>query len=209
MGFVDTRPDEERMCGYGLDCGPAGNDERNLQNTRSVLARLSNIKQLRILHRDVDVSDPQKGLRWCGLWIHHHDGTTETLGLWDDFLTKNARIIYDAETDGPLKRIAFQLRRRMPGDGKPGQSEYVVKISAKVAPLDDTESNEDTSDPQNQVRSEPDVDGDRIIEFRTCVSQPPVVWYFTELADHLEEGTQETVSHTLRRHSGVQVLQVE
>ncbi|PTB80314.1 hypothetical protein M440DRAFT_1397662 [Trichoderma longibrachiatum ATCC 18648] len=135
-------------------------------------ARLSNIKQLRILHRDVDVSDPQKGLRWCGLWIHHHDGTTETLGLWDDFLTKNARIIYDAETDGPLKRIAFQLRRRMPGDGKPGQSEYVVKISAKVAPLDDTESNEDTSDPQNQVRSEPDVDGDRIIEFRTCVSQP-------------------------------------
>ncbi|OTA08084.1 hypothetical protein A9Z42_0090310 [Trichoderma parareesei] len=175
-------------------------------------AQLSNIKQLRILHRDVDASDSQRGLRWCGLWIHHHDGTIETLGLWDDYLTKKAKIIYDAETDGRLIRIAFQLRRRMPGEGKPGgQYEYIVNIAAKTAPHDYPESVEDIEDfqPEDCSESYTISNGDRIVEFRIGASQPPLVWYFTELADYLEGGPQETVGHTLNRHNGVKVLQVE
>jgi hypothetical protein len=138
-------------------------------------AQLLNIKQLRILHRDVDTSDPQRGLRWCGLWIQHHDGTTDTLGLWDDFLTKNARIIYDAETDGRLARIAFQLRRRLPGEGKPGgQYEYIVNIAAKVVPHDYPEIPEDIENFQYKDCSESYTipNGDRVVEFKTCASQP-------------------------------------
>ncbi|PTB70597.1 hypothetical protein BBK36DRAFT_139084 [Trichoderma citrinoviride] len=110
-------------------------------NTDTVLtrAKLSNIKQLRVLQRDVDVSESNKGLRWCGLWIHHHDGTTETLGLWDDYLTKNARIIYDAERDGRLIRMLFRLRRKLP----------VV-----VAPCDDAETAKHTGDVQKGDRGE-------------------------------------------------------
>ncbi|KAL7822899.1 hypothetical protein V8C26DRAFT_191023 [Trichoderma gracile] len=139
-------------------------------------AQLSYIRQLRVLCRGVDARDPNQGLRWCGLWIYHNDGSTETLGLWDDFLTKDARIIYDAETDGPLIRIAFRLRRRMPGEGNPGgQSEYIVNIAAIVASQDDPESTEDTGDigdPQSEGRSDLLSNGDRVVEFRCCALQP-------------------------------------
>ena len=150
-------------------------------NTDTVLtrAKLSNIKQLRVLQRDVDVSESNKGLRWCGLWIHHHDGTTETLGLWDDYLTKNARIIYDAETDGRLIRMLFRLRRKLPVVGKPNQSEYVVNISTLVAPCDDAETAKHTGDVQKGDRGEVGPDGDRIVEFETCASRPVSLHYLT------------------------------
>ncbi|KAL6881039.1 hypothetical protein J3F83DRAFT_758044 [Trichoderma novae-zelandiae] len=141
-------------------------------------AKLSNIKQLKVLKRDVDVSDPKKGLRWRGLWIHYHDGTTETLGLWDDCLTQHARIIYDADTDGTLIRVILQLRRRMTADGKPDQSEFVVNIAVKVAPrgdtegTKDTEDTEDTGEPRSEDRSVLMPEGDRTVEFGTFASQP-------------------------------------
>ncbi|KAM0249386.1 hypothetical protein ACHAQJ_009061 [Trichoderma viride] len=75
------------------------------------MARLYNIKQLRVQKKPANDEDPQAGLRYSGLWIYHTDESIDTLGPWNGSSTVPSDLIYDSETDGHLLRLIFRLTR--------------------------------------------------------------------------------------------------
>ncbi|KAL7916110.1 hypothetical protein GGI35DRAFT_431792 [Trichoderma velutinum] len=96
-------------------------------------AQLYDIKQLRVLLKDALDCDNNHMYRYSGLWILHGDGSVETIGCWDESLTKHGKVIYN-DTDGQLTRVNFRLK-----DGRHPciQNEiirYVVQITPRVIP---------------------------------------------------------------------------
>jgi hypothetical protein len=113
------------------------------------IAKLSNIKQLRVQKRPADDADPNAGLRYAGLWIYHTDESIETLGLWDGSATMPSELIYDSETDGHLLRLIFHLTRGGRWRDRPKIAYYMSSIVVKsVHGRGDIEEPQDPSQPQ-------------------------------------------------------------
>lgn len=128
-------------------------------------AKLSNIKQLRILKRETYGLDNKKLPRCCGLWICHGDGSIETLGIWDGCMTESAKVIYNAETDGRLNRVIFQLRRGRNLDAR-SECDYVANIAIRLARPGGTEEHRD------EEHNGLPLDGDKTVELEVSEAQP-------------------------------------
>ncbi|KAL6698291.1 hypothetical protein J3F84DRAFT_367092 [Trichoderma pleuroticola] len=106
-------------------------------------ARLYDIKQVRVLLKDARDFGNNRSFRYCGLWFLHGDGSVETLGSWDESLTKFAKVIYN-EADGRLTRVIFRLKEGRHPCVWAEVVRYMSDISLRVVPHESEE--EDTEE---------------------------------------------------------------
>lgn len=111
-------------------------------------AQLYDIKHLRVLLRDARDYNNNHMWRCGGLWILHGDGSIETIGCWDESLTKYSKTIYK-ETDGQLTRVIFRSREGRHPLIPSEIVRYIVDIHVRVVPHGSEQEDPDEEDWNN------------------------------------------------------------
>lgn len=105
-------------------------------------ARLYDIKQLRVQRKVADDWRMRQKGRCSGLWIHHRDGSIETLGVWNGSAAAPSDLIYDAETDGPLHHLDFHMTKGCRWKDQMEIAFFVSDIIAQGAPSGECQDEE-------------------------------------------------------------------
>ncbi|QYS93481.1 hypothetical protein H0G86_000856 [Trichoderma simmonsii] len=164
-------------------------------------AQLYDIKHLRVLLRDARDYDNNHMWRFGGLWILHGDGSVETIGCWDESLTKYAKTIYK-ESDGQLTRVIFRSREGRHPLIPSEIVRYIVDITTRVVPHGSDQVDPDEEDWKNVANC------DYLQHCKISYSKK-ITWTFTEASDHIENTSTGTTDYNLAPHRECKLLQIE
>ncbi|KAK0764066.1 hypothetical protein N5P37_003461, partial [Trichoderma harzianum] len=164
-------------------------------------AQLYDIKHLRVLLRDARDYDNNHMWRFGGLWILHGDGSIETIGCWDESLTKYAKTIYK-ESDGQLTRVIFRSREGRHPLIPSEIVRYIVDITTRVVPHGSDQVDPDEEEWKNVANCD-------YLQYCKISYSKKITWTFTEASDNIENTSTGTTDYNLPPHRECKLLQIE
>ncbi|KAM6481303.1 hypothetical protein HDV62DRAFT_391501 [Trichoderma sp. SZMC 28011] len=164
-------------------------------------AQLYDIKHLRVLLRDARDYNNNRMWRCGGLWILHGDGSIETIGCWDESLTKYSKTIYK-ETDGQLTRVIFRSREGRHPLIPSEIVRYIVDIHVRVVPHGSEQEDPDEEDWNNVANCD-------YLQYCKISHSKKITWTFTEASDNIQNTSTNTTDFNLPPHRECKILQIE